>query len=148
MSLKEQLNNDLKESMKNRDKTRTDTLRTLKSAIKYAEIEAGAELDDTGVLAVITKQAKQRRDSIAEFQKAQRIDLVEKETAELDILEQYLPAQLSAAEIREKAQVIIDNLGVTDMKGMGEVMKNLMAELKGQADGKVVNQIVRQLLSN
>ena len=148
MSLKEQLNNDLKESMKNKDKTRTETLRILKSAIKYAEIEAGAELDDTGVLAVIAKQAKQRRDSIAEFQKAQRLDLVEKETAELNILEQYLPAQLSAAEIREKAQAIINDLGVTDMKGIGEVMKNLMAELKGQADGKVVNQIVRQLLSN
>ena len=99
-------------------------------------------------MAVIGKQAKQRRDSIAEFEKARRTDLVEKETAELAILEQYLPAQLSEAEIKEKAEVVIAELGVSDMNGMGQVMKSLMVELKGQADGKIVNQVVRELLSN
>ena len=106
MSLKDQLNNDLKDAMRDKDKVRTGTLRTLKSALKYAEIEAGAELDDQGVLGVIAKQAKQRRESIAEFEKAQRADLVEQETAELTILEKYLPAQLSEAAIKDKEKFV------------------------------------------
>lgn len=146
MSLKEQVDQDLKDAMRSHDKFRTQTLRSLKSAIKYAEIETGAELNDPDTMAVIAKQAKQRRDSIAEFEKGGRTDLVEKETAELNILESYLPAQLSEDTIKEKAQAVIDELGVADMKGMGQVMNRLMAELKGQADGKVVNQVVRQLL--
>jgi uncharacterized protein YqeY len=146
MSLKEQVDQDLKAAMRSHDKFRTQTLRSLKSAIRYAEIEAGAELDDPDILAVIAKQAKQRRDSIAEFEKGGRTDLVENETGELHILESYLPAQLSEETIKEKAQAVIDELGVTDMKGMGQVMNRLMADLKGQADGKVVNQVVRQLL--
>ncbi len=147
MAIKDQINNDLKEAMKSGDKLRTETLRSLKSAIKYAEIETGSNLDDNAILGVVAKQAKQRRDSMAEFEKASRSDLVEKEAAELTILEHYLPAQLSEAEIRARAQAIIAQLGVTDIKGMGQVMKQLMADLQGQADGKVVNQIVRQLLS-
>lgn len=148
MGLKEQINNDLKEGIKQKDKLRTDTLRSLKSAIRYAEIEERSDLDEAGMLAVVAKQAKQRRDSIAEFKKANRTDLVEQEAAELVILEQYLPAQLSEEELRDKARAVIAELGVTDIKGMGQVMKQLMADLKGQADGKVVNQIVRQLLNN
>ncbi|MEW5961544.1 MAG: GatB/YqeY domain-containing protein [Chloroflexota bacterium] len=147
MSLIDTINNNLKESIKGKDKLRTETLRGLKSAIRYAEIEAGATLDETGVLGVIARQAKQRRDSIAEFEKGQRADLVAKEAAELAILEEYLPAQLSAAEIKTQAQAIITELGVTDARGMGQVMKRLMDDLKGQADGKIVSQIVRQLLS-
>jgi uncharacterized protein YqeY len=134
--------------MKGGDKSRTVTLRTLKSAIKYAEIEARRELGEQDLFAVIAQQAKQRRESIEEFKKGRRDDLVEKETADLAILESYLPAQLSEEEIKAKAEAVIAELGVTDMKGMGQVMKQLMAELKGQADGKVVNQIVRQLLSS
>lgn len=147
MGLTEQINTDLKDAMKSRDKFRTETLRNLKSALKYAEIEIGGELDEDGVLGVIAKQAKQRRDSIVEFEKANRTDLVEKESAELALLEAYLPAQLSEDEIRAKAKAVIDQLGVTDAKGMGLVMKQLMADLQGRADGKVVNAIVRQLLS-
>ena len=148
MSLKDQLNNDLKDAMRSKDKLRTETLRSLKSAVKYGEIEAGQEFDDDGVLGVIGKQAKQRRDSITEFKKAQRADLVEKETAELAILEQYLPDQLSSDDIKSRAQAVIAELGVTDMKGIGPVMQRLMADLQGQADGKVVNQIVRELLTH
>jgi uncharacterized protein YqeY len=148
MSLKDQLNDDLKVAMKSGDKVRTQTLRTLKSAIRYAEIEARKELSEQDLLAVVVKQAKQRRDSIEEFKKGGRDDLVENETAELAILESYLPVQMSEAEIKAKAEAVIAQLGVTDMKGMGQVIKQLMVELKGQADGKVVNQIVRQLLSS
>jgi len=148
MGLKEQLDANLKQALKSGDKSTTATLRGLKSAIKYEEIEVGDELDDNDVLGVIAKQAKQRRDSIAEFEKAGRTDLVQQESAELAILEAYLPEQLSEDEIRTKAQAVIAELGATDLKGMGQVMKHLMADLQGQADGKVVNQVVRQLLSS
>lgn len=147
MSLKDQLNEDLKTSLKSGDKLRTETLRSLKSAVKYAEIEAGHDLDDQGVIGVIIQQAKQRRDSITEFEKAKRIDLIEKETAELAVLTQYLPAQLSEAEIETRAAAVIAELGVTDAKGLGLVMKRLTTELKGQADGKAINQVVRRLLN-
>ena len=148
MGTKTQIDTDLRNAMRSGNRLRTDTLRGLKSAIKYAEIEAGGELDEQDLLGVIAKQAKQRRDSIDEFEKAGRTDLVEQETAELAIIEQYLPAQMSEAEIQTKAEAVISELGVTDQKGMGLVMKQLMADLKGQADGKLVSNIVRQLLSS
>ena len=147
MSIIDQINSDLKNAMKSGQKELVATLRSLKSAIKYAEIEAGGELNDEATIGVLSKQAKQRRDSIAEFEKAGRSDLVAQETAELQIIETYLPAQLSEEEIRAKVQAVITALNVTDTKGMGQVMKQVMADLKGQADGKTVNQIVRQLLS-
>jgi len=147
MTLLDQLNADVKSAMKSGDKFRTETLRNLKSAIKYAEIEAGGSLSDGDVQAVVAKQAKQRRDSIAEFEKAGRTDLVEKEAAELALLQTYLPEQLSEEAITEKAKAVIAELGVTNMKGMGQVMKQLMPQLQGQADGKVVSNVVRQLLS-
>jgi uncharacterized protein len=148
MSLIDQLNNDLKESMKSGDKFRTEVLRGLKSAIKYVEIEARGEMSDQDVEAVIAKQAKQRRDSMDEFKKGGREDLVEREAAELAILETYLPEQMSEDEIRGKVEAAIAELGVTDMKGMGQVMQRVMADLQGQADGKIVNQIVRECLSS
>jgi hypothetical protein len=147
MTIIEQLNDDMKTAMRGGDKFRTATIRNLKSAIKYAEIEAGHSLDDAEVLIVIAKQAKQRRDSIEEFKKANRTDLVENEEAELALLEAYLPEQISEAVIREKAQAVIAELAVTDMKGLGQVMNRMMAEFKGQADGKLINRVVRQLLS-
>jgi uncharacterized protein YqeY len=146
MSLKDQLNEDLKNSLKSGQKLRTETLRSLKSAIRYAEIEVGHELDDQGVIGVMIQQAKQRRDSIAEFEKAKRVDLIEKETAELAVLEEYLPAQMSETEIEAKAKAVIAELGVTDAKGLGPVMKRLTTDLKGRADGKAINQVVRRLL--
>ncbi|MCB0166079.1 MAG: GatB/YqeY domain-containing protein [Anaerolineae bacterium] len=147
MSIIDQINSDLKTAMKSGHKELVATLRSLKSAVKYAEIEAGGELNDEAIIGVLSKQAKQRRDSIAEFEKAGRSDLVAQETAELEVIETYLPAQLSEEEIRAKVQEVITALNVTDAKGMGQVMKQVMADLKGQADGKTVNQIVRQLLS-
>ena len=96
---------------------------------------------------MLGKQAKQRRDSITEFEKAGRTDLIEQEQAELAVIETYLPAQLSEEEIRTRVQAVIAEQGVTDVKGMGLVMKHVMADLKGQADGKVVNKIVRELLA-
>jgi uncharacterized protein YqeY len=148
MSMQEQLDVDLRTALKSGDKLRAQTIRGLKSALKYAEIEATRPLDEAEVLAVITKQAKQRRDAIEQFQQGGREDLVMQESAELALLEAYLPAQMTTEEVEAKVKEIITALGVTDMKGMGQVMGQAMAELKGKADGKVVNQIVRQLLSN
>lgn len=148
MSLKDQLNDDLKNALRGGDKVRLQTIRSLISAVKYAEIEAGGQLDEPGLLAVVARQAKQRRDSMAEFEKGGRSDLVAQEAAELAIIEAYLPAQMSPDEIRARAQTVITELGVTDARGMGQVMKRLMADLKGQADGQVVNRIVRELLNN
>ena len=147
MSLMDELNQDLKEAMKAKDKLRTETIRSLKSAFKYAELETEGAFGDEEQLAVVMKQAKQRRDAISEFEKAGRDDLIEKEAAELKIMEKYLPQQLDEAEIKARVQAIIDEVGVTDMKGLGQVMGPAMAAMKGQADGKVVNKIVRELLS-
>ncbi|MCB9076846.1 MAG: GatB/YqeY domain-containing protein [Anaerolineaceae bacterium] len=147
MSIIDQINSDLKNAMKSGQKELVTTLRSLKSAVRYAEIDAGGELNDEATIGVLSKQAKQRRDSIAEFEKADRSDLVAQEMAELQVIETYLPAQLSEEEIRAKVQAVIAQLNVTDAKGMGQVMKQVMADLKGQVDGKTVNQIVRQLLS-
>lgn len=147
MDIKTQLTADLKEAMKSGDTVRKETVRWLRGAIKNAEIDAGHPLDDAAVLAVIAKQAKQRRDSIRQYKDAGRDDLVAQEQAELNIIEGYLPRQLSDEEITERAKAAIAALGVSDMKGMGQVMKQLSAELQGVADGKRISQIVRQLLS-
>lgn len=147
MSLKVQLNSDLKEAMKARDETRKNVVRTIRGAIKNLEIEQKHELSDAEVLDVIAKQAKQRRESIEQFRQGNRLDLVEQEEAELAILEAYLPAQLPDSEIEARAAAVIADLGVSDLKGMGPVMGRLSQELKGLADGKRISAIVRELLS-
>lgn len=147
MPLKEQINQHLTEAMRKQAKLRMETLRGLKSAIHYAEIEAGVPLNDAAVEAVVQKQVKQRRDALAQYEAAGRTDLANKEAAELAILEDYLPQQLSEAEIEEQAKAVIAEVGATTPKDMGQVMKSLMAKLQGQADGKLVSQIVRQLLT-
>ncbi len=148
-TLEERLNNDLKDAMRRNDETRKLAIRAVKAAITQAKV-AGSEareLSEQEVLAIIAKQIKQRRESIEEFTKGHRPDLVAKEQAEIAVLEAYLPKQLSEEEIRARAQAVIAELGVTDLKGLGPVMKRLTAELKGVADGGTINRIVRALLS-
>lgn len=146
MNLLDSLNQDLKNAMRAGDDIRKRTLRTLKTAITRVEKDKGQALSDDEILAVIRRQAKQRRDSIEAFQKGGRQDLVDAEQAELEILESYLPAQMSEADIRAAAEQVIAELGATSMRDMGKVMGKLMARLKNQADGRVINQIVRELL--
>ena len=112
-----------------------------------AAVGAGGELEDDGVLAVVAKEAKQRRESIEEFGKAGRQDLVEKEQAELAILTPYLPEQLSRDEIVRIAREVIQETGANDMKDMGKVMSAIMGRLRGRADGREVNAVVREVLS-
>jgi hypothetical protein len=149
MTLEERLDADLKEAMRSGDTTRKLAIRAVKTAVTEAKVSGTAAhtLTDADVLAIITRQVKQRRDSIAEFAKGGRTDLIAQEEAEIAVLEVYLPRQLTEAEIRERAQAVIAELGVTDMKGFGPVMKRLTAELRGIADGQVVNRVVRELLA-
>ena len=146
MSLKEQLEADVHDAMRAGDTERRNVLRMLLAAIKQEEIDRQTTLDDEGVLAVLTKQAKQRRESIADYETAGRDEQVAQEKAELAVIEGYLPKQLSREEVKAEAEQTISDLGVTGMDGMGQVMGRLMAKLKGQADGRVVSEVVRELL--
>ena len=147
MSLKEKLSSDLREAMRLKDEVRKRTLRLVLAAITNAEVAQKRELDDPGVLAVLAKGVKQRQESVEEYRKGGRDDLVAEEEAELAVLQTYLPRQLSREEIVTRARATIEELGATGMEQMGPVMKSLMQELRGQADGKLVNQVVRELLS-
>jgi len=146
MSLQESLQNDLKTAMRQRDKVRTNVLRMLKAAIRNAEIDKQQALDDAEILAVLTKAAKQRRESIDAYRQGGREELVAAEEAELAIIEAYLPRQLGEAEIRVAVEKAIAELEARGPGDMGRVMKYLMGQLRGQADGKVVNAIVREAL--
>ena len=152
MGLREQLSSDLKDAMRQRDKVRKRTLRSVIAGVKQAETELDASgnrviLDDDGILAVIAKQARQRKESITEYRKGGREDLVAEEEAELVILEAYLPQQLTREEIEVQARKVVAEVGASDPRDIGKVMKPLMACLKGRADGRLVNQVVRELLA-
>jgi len=143
MEIKEKIENDFKEALKKRDKVAVSTLRMLKSAIHNKEIEKrGEKLQNGEVLKIVSKQVQQHRDSIEQFTKGKRQDLVEKEIKELQILKIYLPRQLSSQEIANVVKRIIEEVGAKEKSDFGKVMKLVMPELKGKADGKVVSQTV------
>ena len=146
MSLKEQLTADMKEAMKNKEKERLAVIRMVRGAIRQQEIDGQKELGEEDVIAVISKEVKMRRDSIEEFQKGGREDLVEKTQAEIDVLLPYLPAQLSEDEVRELVKAAVEQTGASTPKDMGKVMGVLMPKVKGRADGKMVNTIVKSFL--
>lgn len=147
MSLKTQLQEDLKTALKARDEMRKSTIRLLLSAITYAEVEHGGELDAGRTIGVLRKQAEQRQEAIEQFRQAGRVESVAKEEAELRIIESYLPTQMTREDIEPIVRQIMAQEGATSMRDMGKVMKAAMDQLRGQADGKLVNQIVRELLS-
>jgi hypothetical protein len=147
MSLKEQLTNDLKEALKAGDATRKNAVRALQAAVKQAEVDRQTTLGDDDVLALIQKEAKSRRESIADAQTAGRADLVNAYQAELAVIEAYLPKTLTRDELVDLARSAIAEAGVSDIKQLGAVMKILSPRTKGRADGKVVNDIVRELLA-
>ena len=148
MSIKEQLTADMKEAMKAHDKDRLAVIRMVRGAVRQQEIDGKKELEDSDVIAVISKEVKMRRDSIEEFNKGGRQDLVEKTQAEIDILMPYLPAQLSEDEVRELVKAAVEATGAKTQKDMGKVMGKLMPKVKGCADGKMVNNIVRSMLQD
>jgi len=150
MSLKDRVSDEIKAAMKAKDKIRLETVRGIKKVIleKESEIRAQGreELTPEEELAILMQLAKQRRDSIEQYQKADRPELAEKEAQELAILEEYLPKQLSEEEVRAAVEAIIAEVGATSPKEMGKVMGPVMARLKGQADGKLVQAIVKACL--
>lgn len=146
MDLKEQLRADMAAAMRGGDTQRRDVLRMVVAAVKQTEVDTQRTLDDAGVQDVLRKQIKQRQESIADFAKAGRQADVDREAAEIGIIEAYLPQMMTQEEIEQLARPIIEDLGATDVKAMGQVMGRLMPHVKGRADGRLVNEVVRSLL--
>ena len=145
-TLKDRVQADLTDAMRARDDIRKSALRMLLAAIKNAEIEARAPLDDAALVLVAQKQVKQRRESILEFRKANREDLVEKEQAELVLLEAYLPRQADRAEVEGAARKLVAETGASGPRDIGKVMPPLVKQFSGRADGRLINEVVRELL--
>ena len=147
MSLQEQISAALKDAMRARDEVKMSTLRLVLTAIKKREKEARSLLEDQEVISVITTQIKQRRESIEQFRKAGREDLAQREENELQILQGYMPEQVSEEEISNTLDEIIAEVGAASMKDMGKVMKAAMAKLAGRAEGGAINAMVKAKLS-
>lgn len=147
MGLKEQLERDLREAMKNKDRIRLDTIRAIKTAIKNKEVELIKELDDTAIIGIINTLIKQRQESIEYFKKGGREDLLQKEEKEIAILRSYLPEPLSPEKLESIITESIKEAGATGPRDIGKVMKIIMPKVAGRVDGKTVNEMVRKRLS-
>lgn len=148
MSIMEQLTNDMKDAMRSGDKVRVSVIRMARNAIRQIEIDNKKTLNDDEILTVLSKEVKMRRDSIEEFSKGGRIDLVDKTRDEIDVLITYMPEQLSEEKVTIFAKEAIETVGAVSNKDIGKVMGILMPKLQGKADGKVVNRIVQTLLNS
>ncbi|MDN6561228.1 GatB/YqeY domain-containing protein [Enterococcus sp.] len=147
MSLLTTLNEDMKQAMRAKDKESLQVIRMLKASIQNEQIKKGQDLNDEEELTVLSREMKQRRDSLAEFEKADRTDLADKVKKEIVIVENYLPAQLSEEEIRAIVTEAVAKTGATSPKEFGKVMGAVMPKVKGKADGNQVNAIVKELLN-
>lgn len=147
MTLVEKINNDLHDAMRARDELHKLVLRGLLSSINYAEIAKQKKLDDSDVIEVISREIKQRRESIEAYTQGNRPDLADKEKAEMEILQQYMPAQMSPDEIVTLVQQVLQEVGARGPADKGKVMQKLMPQVKGKADGGEVNRIVTELMS-
>lgn len=146
MSLKQKLQEDLKSSMKNKDSIKKSVITLIRSSIKQYEVDNRVELEDDAIVDLIAKQLKQTRDSREEFIKAGRDDLVSKSEAEIEVLKEYLPQQLSEEELNEIVISTISEVGATSMKDMKKIMTSIMPKVKGKADGKLINELVKKHL--
>ncbi len=147
MGLKEEIMADFKTAMKEKDKMRLSTLKLLKSSLRNKEIEEGGDLKEEEIRALLAKEAKQREESIEQYEKGNRQDLADKEKKELEIIQSYLPDPLSEAELDELVDKVIEDTGAADMSDMGQVMGKIMPEVRGRADGAKVQQLVQRKLS-
>ncbi len=147
MSLKERLDADLKAAMREKDAVKLSVVRLLKSAIKYREIELAKALDDAEIQVVIAGEIKRRRDAAEQYRAGNRTDLADREEAEIRVLQGWLPAQLSVDELRAKVDEVVRRLGATGPKEMGAVMKALLPEVQGRAEGKTVSELVKARLA-
>lgn len=146
MSVGSKIADDLKEAMKSGDKVRVSVLRMIRSEIKNREIDKGEALSDDDIMAVVRSFSKKAKDSIEQFSAAGRTDLSDKEEKELAVIESYLPAQLSDEDLKTLIKDVIAETGAGSMRDMGKVMKAVMAKAQGQADGKTVNSLVKEVL--
>ena len=146
MSLKQKLQEDLKSSMKNKDTVKKSVITLIRASIKQYEVDNRVELGDDEIVDLIAKQLKQTRDSREEFAKAGREDLVSKAEAEIEVLKEYLPQQLSEEELNEIVISTISEVGATSMKDMKKIMTSIMPKVKGRADGKLINELVKKNL--
>lgn len=146
MSIQDELMDDLKTSMKTKNKVRKDVITMIRSDVKQREVDERVELNDQDVLDIISKQLKQRKDSITEFQKGDRQDLVDSTEKEIEILLEYLPLQLTEDELDKIVKESIDEVNAETPKDMGKVMSSIMPKIKGRADGSLVNILVLKYL--
>ena len=146
MSLKEKLQEDLKSSMKNKDTVKKSVVTLIRAAIKQHEVDNRVELADDAIIDIISKQLKQRKDSLAEFVKANRDDLVEETKSEIQVLEGYLPQQLSEEELEKIVIETIAEVGATSMKDMGKIMAAIKPKTAGRTDGRKINELVKKNL--
>ena len=146
MSLQEKLATETKEAMKSVNKPRLSALRMMKAAVKNAEIDKRSPLDDNEVVQILHREAKRRRESIAEFRKANRQDMLAQEEVDLAVILEYLPQQMSREEILTITQKVIKETGAPSPRDKGKVMSKLMPQLKGKAEGQLVNEVVNELL--
>lgn len=147
MSLKEQLMEDFKVAMRNKEKLKKDVLMMARAAVKQKEVDTRTELSDDDVIDIIAKQIKQKKDSIEDFKKANRDDLVDQAESEIKLLEPYMPEQLSEEEVEAIVKEAIAATNAESMRDMGKVMGSVMPKVKGRADGGIVNQMVKKHLN-
>ena len=148
MTIREKIEEDIRQSMRSQNRQRLDALRFLKNAIQMVEKDQQKELDDTGVTEVIAKQVRERRESIRMFEQGSRTDLVAKESAELAVLEEYMPPQLSAEQLSMLIREVIEQVGAETPRDKGRVMGRLMPQVRGLADGAQVNAMVDEILGS
>ena len=146
-TLKQKLTDDLKQAMRDGDTVKRSVIRLTMAAIKNAEIARQTTLEDTDILGVIAKEVRQRKESIEAFKQGDRPDLAAQEEAEMAVLEQYLPQQMTREEIIAEARRVIDQVGAQGLSDKGKVMPQLIAQLKGRADGREINEVVTELLT-
>ena len=144
--LKEKLMEDLKDSMKNKNEIRKNTVQMVRAAILQIEKDKGIQVEDDKILEIIAKEVKTKKDALKDFEKAQRQDLIDQTNKEIEILQEYLPKQLTKEEIKEKLEKIISDLGATSMKDMGAIMKEAKSQMGASADGKTINEVAKEIM--
>ena len=144
--LKEKLMEDLKESMKNKDTVRKNTVQMVRAAILQIEKDKGIEVEDDKIIEIIAKEVKTKKDALKDFEKAERQDLIDLTNREIEILQEYLPKQLSRDEVKAEVQKIITEIGATSMKDMGVIMKEAKAKMGASAEGKTINEVAKEIM--
>ena len=144
--LKEKLMEDLKEAMRSKNEIKKNTVQMVRAAILQIEKDKGIQVEDDRILEIIAKEVKSKRDAIKDFEKAERQDLIDQTNQEIEVLQQYLPKQLSKEEIKVELEKIIAKIGATTMKDMGAIMKEAKAKMGASADGKTINEVAKEIM--